>query len=316
MVQEYLELLLHRSVLLEERSVDKLPLIYRNAVRLYTLRIDAQECVLIELMENMPLTELRKCYRQITRILGVACALYLHSMTYYAKDALLQEGIPFVWEGRLMYLPFIGTMLSSREDRQLKPCTQISFLTQKLLLKSLYEGWQGINVSQAAQAMNVTKTSITRCFDEIDSLALPVLKVKNRARKLFANPDKQAMWNMIRPVLRSPIIRTFSLTKLLPTDLPLSGLSALAAQSMLADNSYPTVAFEKSQMRALNVTAWKQVPPMEQPACVAHEIGYVLSLGTINAIDPLSVVLMLTDDEKADPRVEKAINEMLEAYVW
>ena len=89
---------------------------------------------------------------------------------------------------------------------------------------------------------------ITRCFDEIEVLELPILQVKNRARKLYAAPDKRAMWQTIQPVLRNPIIKEFRLAEIPQADLPLSGLSALAEYSMLTDNPYPTVAFEKVQI--------------------------------------------------------------------
>ena len=85
---------------------------------------------------------------------------------------------------------------------------------------------------------------------------------------------------------------------------------------MLADNQYPTVAFEKAQMMDLNTAAWQQVPAVEQPACIAHEVGYILPFGEHNAIDPLSITLMLTDEDRADPRIEMSVDEMLEEYVW
>jgi hypothetical protein len=42
----------------------------------------------------------------------------------------------------------------------------------------------------------------------------------------------------------------------------------------------------------------------------------VVSFGKGDAIDPLSLLLSLTDDEKADERIEISIREMLEEYVW
>lgn len=42
----------------------------------------------------------------------------------------------------------------------------------------------------------------------------------------------------------------------------------------------------------------------------------ILPLGEHNAIDPLSVTLMLTDVDRADPRIEMSVDEMLEEYVW
>lgn len=316
-MKEYLEKVLHREVQITDfADMAKLPLIYRNSISIYVLRIDEQVCLLIDPEDAMTLPDLRKCYRQIERSTKMPCALYLHTLSYYAKEILIQEGIAFVWENHQLYLPFLGLLLNSQENRNLLPCTQISFMTQKLLLKALYEAWNGVTVSRAAEALQVSKMTITRCYDEIEALEIPVLQVKSRARKLYADPDKRAMWELIKPVMRNPVIKTFKLTEVPQVDLPLSGISALAEYSMLADDSYPTIAFEKAQIKELNVTSWKQIPPMEQPMCIAHEVGYILPFGEHKAIDPLSVTLVLTDAEKADPRVEISMNEMLEEYVW
>jgi hypothetical protein len=316
-MQAYLEKVLHREVQLTAYDdIAKLPLIYRSTVRLHVLNIDKQACLLIEPLETMALPDLRKCCKQTERLTGMPCALYLHTLSYYAKESLLREGIAFVWENHQLYLPFMGVLLNSCDERQLNPCSQISFMTQKLLLKALYEVWNGTTVTQAAEALGVSKMTISRCFDEIEVLELPILQVKNRARKLYAAPDKRAMWQIIQPVLRNPIIKEFRLAEIPQADLPLSGLSALAEYSMLTDNPYPTVAFEKVQIQELNPNAWKQVPQIEQPVCVAHEVGYLLPFGNHNAIDPLSAALMLTEEDKTDPRVETSLNEMLEEYVW
>lgn len=316
-MKEYLETVLHQEVeLTDYAGTATLPLAYRNAIEIHVMSVDGQHCLLIVPKETMALPQLRKSHRLVAQKLGMPCALYVKTLNYYAKDILLQEGIPFVWEGHQLYLPFMGMLLNPQDDRQLKPCTQISFATQKLLLKALYEAWSGITVSQAAEAMQVSKMTITRCFDEIEVLELPILQVKSRARKLYADPDKKAMWQVIKPVLRNPVIRTFRLAEIPQGMLPMSGTSALAEYSMLADNQYPTVAFEKAQIKELNTVAWKQVPAMEQPVCVAHEVGYILPFGEHNAVDPLSITLMLTDEDGTDPRIEMAVNEMLREFVW
>ena len=315
-MKEYLEQALHRHVEINAFTAANLPLIYRSVVRLHELSIDGQKCILIEPIESMPLTELRKCYHQAIKVTGRPCALYLRSLTYYAKDALLKEGVPFVWEGRQLYLPFLGMILNSQDNRQLQPCEQLSFAAQKMLLTALYEGWQNITVSQAAEIMHVSKMTATRCFDEIEVLELPLLKLKNRSRRLHIDSDKHAIWNVIRPALRNPIIRTFRLAEAVHSELPKSGFSALAAYTMLEDNPYPTAAFVKSQVRELGVRAWKQLPPIEEPIFVAHEVGYILPFSNHNAVDPLSVLLMMNEENMADPRVELAVNEMLEEYVW
>ena len=54
----------------------------------------------------------------------------------------------------------------------------------------------------------------------------------------------------------------------------------------------------------------------ERPECIVQELGYIISFGDGKAIDPLSAALLITEDEKQDERVEMAVDEMLEEYVW
>ena len=49
-----------------------------------------------------------------------------------------------------VYIPFLGLLLKQNEARALKPCFKISFLTQKFLLLALYEEWDDLTVTVAA----------------------------------------------------------------------------------------------------------------------------------------------------------------------
>ena len=78
-------------------------------------------------------------------------------------------GIPFVIEGKQVFLPFIGYLLSKENERELAPVHLISFLTQKMLLMAIYERWIEIKVSDAAKRLGVSTKSASRCFDELGS---------------------------------------------------------------------------------------------------------------------------------------------------
>ena len=56
--------------------------------------------------------------------------------------------------------------------------------------------------------------------------------------------------------------------------------------------------------------------PDEEPACIIQEVGYILPFGENKAVDPLSLTLMLSEEEIDDPRVESCVEEMLEELVW
>ena len=85
--------------------------------------------------------------------------------------------------------------------------------------------------------------------------------------------------------------------------------------SMLAEGEYPILALTKREFHSLNLSANKFVPAGELPKCVVHKTGYWIPFAEGEAIDPLSTVLSLDADERADPRVSMAIDEMLEKYV-
>ena len=316
-MQEFIEKVLHQDVQLTPyEEIGKLPYILRDAYDLKKMIINNQETLLAAPVEKIPLVKLRKQQRQLSLRTGLPCVLYLKNMNYYARDALLNAGIPFVWEGHQIYLPFMGTLLDENKRRALPSCLQISFLTQKLLLTALYYGWQDISVTKAAAILDVSKISVTRCFDELEALDLPYLKIRSRARKFFADKDKKAMWEGLRPILRDPVIKSYALKDEPHIALPMAGTMALSHYSLLGEGEYPIFAITKKDLAAVDVSVEKRAPAGETPRCLIQELGYRIVFADGVAVDPLTVVLSLNETELSDPRVSIAVSEMLEEHVW
>ena len=316
-MKEYIEAILHQNIqLIPYEEQHKLPLAYRNAYHLNRMIINGHEALLAAPVEKIPLATLRKQYRQMAVYTGLPCVLYLKETNYYSRDAMLEEGIPFVWEGHQIYLPYIGALLEDQKRPALRSCYQISYLTQKLLLMALYEGWQRITVTKAAEMMGVSKMSITRCFDELEAMDIPYLMVRSRARSISADADKKAMWERIKPILRNPIITTYALKEKPDIQLPIAGTMALAHYSMLDESNRPTYAITKKKLSEIDLSAGRQTPAGEIPGCAIQEMGYQISFEDGSAVDPLTIVLGMGEEELSDPRVSMAIDEMLEEHVW
>lgn len=316
-MQEYMEKILHQEVQLSPyEEIQKLPLIYRSAYDLKKMTVSDQEALLAAPVEKIPLATLRKQQHQMSLHTGLPCVLYLKNMNYYTRNALLNEGIPFVWEDHQIYLPFMGTLLDENKRRALPSCMQISFLTQKLLLTALYQGWQDISVTKAAAILDVSKMSVTRCFDELEALDLPCLKIRRRARRFFADRDKKAMWECIRPILSDPVIKSYALKDKPDIALPMAGTMALAHYSLLDEGEFPIFAITKKDLAAVDVSADKRSPAGEMPQCVIQELGYRIVFEDGAAVDPLTVVLSINETELSDPRISMAVSEMLEEHVW
>jgi hypothetical protein len=316
-MKETIEQILHQEV--EEHPFaqeEKLPLACRGAFDIKQLEINRQNFLLAAPVDSMNLTELRKSRSQLERAAGCPCAFYLKTVNRYAAAKMLEEGIPFIRENRQVYLPFLGMLIADKAEREAKPAAELSFLTQKLLLKALYESWQDVTAAEAARMLGVSRMSGTRCFDEIESLGLPFLRTEGKSRRFDAMPDRKQMWETLRPVLRNPVIRAFRADELIPGEFILSGLTALSAYSMLNEDRCKYYAVPKGALRHLDLGAVNEVPQEEEAACVIQEVGYMLPFGDGTAVDPLSIALMLSAKELEDPRVETAVNEMLEELVW
>jgi hypothetical protein len=315
-LKEFIEKTLHRKIELERYDkLEQLPLMLRANYDLYDMEINGQHCLLARPKEGAGLVELRKQQKRLQTLTGMYCVLYLTWVNQYSKDKMLEEGIPFVLENRQVYMPFLGVLLRTNETRELKPCSVISFLTQKLLLLALYNRWENVTVTMAAAHLKVSKMSITRCFDEIESLEIPVLVKKGRIRCISSRGDKKNQWEILKSFMRMPVIQEFYLEENISANLIKSGISALSEFSMLGDNSYPTCAITKPQMKEYGIRERKQVPKGEVPGCVVQELGYLIPYKDGKAVDPLTTLLIM-ENGREEPRVDKALDEMLEEYVW
>ena len=173
-----------------------------------------------------------------------------------------------------------------------------------------------MTVTKASKLLTVSKMSITRCFDELEAFNVPYLTVRSRARSITADADKKAMWEKLQGILRNPVITTYALKKLPVRNFPLSGLTALAHYSMLDNRAFPVYAITKKDLHTAEISNDMLVPAEEDPACIIQELGYQVLFGNGDAVDPLTVVLSISEEEKRDPRVSMAIDEMLETHVW
>lgn len=316
-MKEYIEKCLRRPITIKSNTeiLKKLPLVYKGNYNLFSVFQDGIEWVIAQPKMELRLNRLRYDRNQIEKVSGLNCALFFNNLNYYSRDTMMNEGIPFIIADKQMFLPFLGMLLSEKDDRKLAPVHTISFLTQKLLLCALYEKWQGVNVTQIAEKMSVTKMSISRCLDEIEYLDIDVLDVSGKTRKVSVDDNSSELWKKIRPVLRNPVIAKFQLAE----DIELkkkAGISALCEYSMLSDNNYPTYGITKKELREVNMKSFRQISVGEEIGCEVLELGYFIDFRDKQVQDPLSVLLSISKEEMLDERVEGCVEKMLEDYVW
>ena len=316
-MKEFLEKALQQNVIMAENKevYKKLPLAYRGRYDIYTVETNGVLWMAIHPKDDAGLVILRRDRAGVEKMTGLNCAIFLDRTTFYIKEKLIEEGIPFVIDGKQVCLPFIGYLLSKENERELAPVHLISFLTQKMLLIAIYERWNEVKVSDAAKRLEVSKKSVSRCFDELEYLNIDVLGMKGKSRVINIPDDRKQLWQQIESVLRNPVIRRFILRKDMKLEKK-AGISALCEYSLLSDNAYPTYAVTKKELKASGVKEEKQVSELEEIGCVVLELGYFIDFSGKGLQDPLSVVLSLKGEEQEEERVDISISEMLEEYVW
>ena len=198
-MKEYLEKVLRQTVAIEDdkKTLDKLPLAFKGRYDLYKVETNGVLWTAIHPKDEAGLVMLRKDRARIEKQTGLNCALFLDQATFYVKEKLMEEGIPFVIKGKQVYLPFIGYLLSNEHDRELAPVHQISFLTQKMLLTAIYEKWTEVKATEAAQRLDISRMSASRSFDEMEYLNIPVLGTKGKSRVITVPEDRKAFWQQI-----------------------------------------------------------------------------------------------------------------------
>ena len=316
-MKDFIEKSLRRPITLVDNAeiFKKLPLKFRGNYELFSVYQDSVEWIIAKPKKELRLNALRYDRSQIEKTAGLNCALYFNKLNYYTKETMLNEGIPFILEGKQVFLPFLGMLLAEKNDRRLVPVHTISFLTQKLILCALYEKWNDMNATKIAEKLGVTKMSVSRCLDEIEYLDIKILDKSGKTRKVSVNEEIRVLWEEIKPVLRNPVIARFQLAEDIRLDKK-AGISALCEFSMLSDNVYPTYAVTKGDLKETNIKIIRQISIGEEIGCEVLELGYFIEYNGKMVQDPLSVMLSLSAEDLEDERVQICIEEMLEEYVW
>jgi hypothetical protein len=316
-MKEFLEKTLRQNVSMEESEYlnDKLPLVFRGRYTFYKVKTNGLLWIAIQPKNDVGIVTLRKDRAKIEKVAGLNCAIFLSATTFYIKEKLVEEGIPFVLDGKQVYLPFIGYLLSSASERNIAPVHLISFLTQRLIFTAIYEKWENVTVSEAAEKIDVTKMSVSRCFDEIEYLNVDILGMRGKSRVITIPEDIKKLWNDMKGVLRNPVIARYELSEDIKLEKK-AGISALCEYSLLSDNEYPTYAITKREIAESGIKNMRQVHLGEEVGCVVLELGYFVDFKNNTLEDPMSVALSISETEKQDERINISIDEMLKEYVW
>lgn len=306
---EYLNKVLGIEVVYMNGKFEHLPNFIVTRYRLQRVSMNGQGVIFLYPKTELEQVEVLK--KQIARIQkneNLPVVLVLNELSFRQKEYLIREKIPFIVEGRQIYLPFMALYLQERCNAEKKPREEILPSAQMLLLHFIYGGAQELSTSQAAKDLELTPTSISRASRQLEEMGLLHIRKAGVQRILYSEDSPKMLFKKTGDTLLNPVKRTVYIPKeLVGTDLLESGYSALAEYSMLNAPNVRCYAAER-------ISQWKDVMTnslQNSQVQVAVEMWRYnpRKLSMRNAVDELSLALALRED--ADERVEEAVEEML-----
>lgn len=306
---EYLNKVLGIEVVYMNGKFEHLPNFIATRYRLQRVSMNGQGVIFLYPKTELEQVEvLKKQIARIQRNENLPVVLVLNELSFRQKEYLIREKIPFIVEGRQIYLPFMALYLQERCNAEKKPREEMLPSAQMLLLHFIYGGAQELSTSQAAKDLELTPTSISRASRQLEEMGLLHIRKVGVQRILYSEDSPKMLFQKAGDTLLNPVKRTVYIPKeLVGTDLLESGYSALAEYSMLNAPNVRCYAAER-------ISQWKEVMTnslQNSQVQVAVEMWRYnpRKLSTRNAADELSLALALRED--ADERVEEAVEEML-----
>ena len=306
---EYLNKVLGIEVTYENVDFKHLPNFIVTRYRLQMASMNGKKVIfLYPKTELEQIVVLKKHIARIQKNENMPIVLVLKEIISRQKEYLIRERIPFIVEGRQIYLPFMALYLQQRCNAERKPREEILPSAQMLLLHFIYGGAQELSTSQAAKDLELTPTSISRASRQLEEMGLLHIRKVGVQRIMQSEDSPKTLFQKAGDKLLNPIKRTVYIPKeLVGTELLESGYSALAEYSMLNKPNIKCYATER-------ISQWKDVmtnslQDSQVQVAVTMSRHKPRKWAPGNIVDEFSLALALRED--ADERVEEAVEEML-----
>ncbi len=310
---DYLNQVLGIHVSYKKAKTTSLPNYIYERYRLQRVTLDETEAVFVYPKGNLDAVNiLQKHLDRIQKAENAPAVLVLTQITYRQKEYLLRERIPFIVEGKQIYLPFMGTYLQERCDGDQPQADVMPPSAQLLLLYYIWHGCGELQTNEAVQKLQFSSMSISRASRQLEAMGLIRCEKRGIQKIIYSEVTPEVLFHKAEAHFRNPVKRTVYVPKSsIGKDLLLCGYSALSEYSSI--NPPQVASFATDSLEPWEKTASKTLLDSADQ-CALQLWRYdprILAGG--KSVDRLSLALSLQGDK--DERVEQSTEEMLN-QVW
>ena len=299
-----------------------LPLFLRERYGLRSLRIFGRKCLLaLETPDWEPGSpaEYASHAQALQGKLGEPIALVISKIPSYARNRMVQAGVPFIVPGSQLFLPSMMVDLRERfSPSPITPGKRLTPATQCILLYHLLrESIAGVPLREIAEKVGYSAMNLSRAKDELETAGLCETGRQGRSVVLDFQERGPALWIKALPLLSSPVRKSYWVDwpQVGYPSIP-AGLTALSQRSMLEDDRLPTYALPQESYRLnLEKGLFHGCPGPSEANVQLEAWSYnPLLLGGKEGVDSLSLILSLRDS--ADERVQQQLETLIEEVNW
>ena len=310
---EYLNRVLGIRTVYENDAPVSLPNYIYARYRLQRVTLDGKAAIFVYPKEDLEaVSTVKKHLERIAEAAEAQAVLVLEHLTYRQKEYLLRDHVPFVVEGKQIYLPFMALYLQERGDREKQDRRTMLPSAQLLLLQYIYHGCGELLTSEAAQMLGFTATSISRASRQLEEMGLIKTEKRGVQKLLYSDQTPEELFEAAKGSMSNPVKRIIYVPReKIAENLLLSGYSALSEYSMI--NPPVVQCFAAGSVAAWEKDASGRLQSSDDQCAVELWRYDPRKLADGNCVDKLSLALALRADR--DERTEAAVEELLTG-VW
>lgn len=304
---------------------DRLPLYIFEAYRFYGASLFDRDVVFGELKdgEGMSIMMLEKQLQQIKGLLNQTVVLVLENVHSYQRRRLIERGINFIVPGKQMYLPAL--LIDMRESFTREPVKRESLLpsAQLLLIYQILGGrldWklEGHSFKEIALKFGYSAMAITKAIDNLKRLSL-IDVVGEKEKFIRFRYDKSALMEKVlkENLFVNPVLKMVFVDEL-PAGLKVMNCNnnGLSIYTDINPGSQLYYAVEKEEYYKLqrNNVLVNSNPSEGKYALEVWKYRPFTVNEKPDVVDPLSLFLSMRN--RADERIEIALDQLLKDWVW
>jgi hypothetical protein len=291
-------------------SSDELPLFYKSHYSISKLIINKNSFLAVVVKnnkKNLGPRDFKKHLSVLEEKFKLSVIWCLDDLPFLKTQRLIENGFNFIVRNKIVYLPILNSVIKIEKNFVKNKNTKIKSLgINILIMQMLKENLEGLNKVELAKKFNVTPMTIGRAIETLVSNNL-CYEEKISVQKIVKFPDKNELWDFFKIRIENPVQEIIYLKKV-GNNFPLSGISALAKNSLLSDDEVLTLVISKKMLKTFSNLERTTEDEAKFILEVWNREPILTEEGTINVLDAF-LVLKNEQDERVLIAVEKWLNK-------